>query len=84
MFNENMNVAVTNVDTKIRVVISQEEFKRSKGLFSENSIYEYTLEPVTKITERKPTDSNYKLLMRTVAMMYRGKYNNEANRTTTI
>lgn len=80
------NVAVTNMDNGVRIVLTKDEFERSRGLFSENSVFEYTNEPVTSTqynTNKYNPDKNYELLMRTVAMMYRGK-THETNRTATI
>lgn len=44
------NVKITNMDNGVTIIISKEQFETSKTCLSENTVYEYTDQPITQIT----------------------------------
>lgn len=43
------NVKITNMDNGAVIIISKEQFKTCKTSLNENSIYQYTDEPLTQV-----------------------------------
>lgn len=52
------NIRVTNIDNGVSIIMSKQQFNECKTLLSENTVYEYTNMPLTKINLSNIKDSN--------------------------
>ena len=75
------NVRITNMDNGVSIVISKEQFETSKTCLDENTVYEYTDQPISKITIPRQ-HTNYSHITYIAKIL--GGLPNEINRTTII
>ena len=53
------NIKVTNMDNGVSIIITKEQFDSCKTCLSENSVYEYTNLPVTKLIIPRQSGRTY-------------------------
>ena len=76
------NVKITNMDNGVIIIISKEQFETCKTSLSENSVYEYTVEPITQITIARGYAKTATAIEYISKLL--GGFSNEVNRTAII
>lgn len=76
------NVKITNMDNGVVIVISKEQFETCKTSLNENSIYEYTNDPLTQIIIPRGYSKASTALEYISRLM--GGFSHEVNRTAIV
>lgn len=76
------NVKITNMDNGVIIIISKEQFETCKTSLSENTVYEFTNAPLTKVVIPRGYSKESTALQYIARIL--GGFSNEANRTAII
>lgn len=76
------NVRVTNMDNGVSIVMSKEQFETCRTSLSENTVYEYTNAPLTKVVLARGYSKESTAIEYISKIL--GGFSNEVNRTTII